>query len=98
MNEIKWRRAKAGTNFGKDTVVVYDGDPDARLVRCAVHDCFYIHVEDLMELPTETKNDNDYDEGTICKETSPTASLSANFSGRGGYDLQGRYVYPQRDE
>ena len=51
--EIKWRKAKAGKNFGKDTVVIYDGDPDARLVRCAVYDCKYIHVEDLLNLPVD---------------------------------------------
>lgn len=52
-SEIKWRKAKAGHNFGKDTVVLYNGDPDARLVRCAVNDCIYIHVEDLLKLPKE---------------------------------------------
>ena len=51
--EIKWRKAKAGKNFGKDTIVIYDGDPDARLVRCAVYDCKYIHVEDLLNLPVD---------------------------------------------
>lgn len=50
---IKWRKAKAGRNFGKDTVVLYNGDPDARLVRCAIYDCIYIHVEDLLKLPKE---------------------------------------------
>lgn len=50
---ITWRKAKAGHNFGKDTVVLYNGDPDARLVRCAVNDCIYIHVEDLLKLPKE---------------------------------------------
>ena len=50
---IVWRKAKAGKNFGKDTVVIYDGDPDARLVRCAVYDCKYIHVEDLLNLPVD---------------------------------------------
>lgn len=53
MKGLKWRRAKAGKNFGKDTVVIYDGDPDTRLVRCAVYDCFYIHVDDLLQLPVE---------------------------------------------
>ena len=50
---LMWRRAKAGRNFGKDTVVLNDGDPDARLVKCAVYDCLYIHVEDLKKLPIE---------------------------------------------
>lgn len=50
---IVWRKAKAGHNFGKDTVVLYNGDPDARLVRCAIYDCIYIHVEDLLKLPKE---------------------------------------------
>lgn len=51
--ELRWRKAKAGKNFGKDTIVLYNGDPDARLVRCAVYDCIYIHVEDLLKLPKE---------------------------------------------
>lgn len=50
---IVWRKAKAGKNFGKDTVVINDGDPDARLVRCAVYDCKYIYVEDLLNLPVD---------------------------------------------
>lgn len=53
--KLMWRRAKAGHNFGKDTVVIPDGDPDARLVRCAVHDCIYISIEDLKKLPIESK-------------------------------------------
>ena len=48
-----WRHAKAGRNFGKDTIVYYDGDPDPRLVKCAIHDCIYIHVNDLKNLPIE---------------------------------------------
>lgn len=55
--KLMWRRAKAGHNFGKDTVVIPDGDPDARLVRCAVHDCIYISVEDLKKLPIEKRGD-----------------------------------------
>ena len=50
---LKWRRAKAGRNFGKDTIVIPDNDPDPRLVRCAVYDCKYIHVEDLLKLPVD---------------------------------------------
>lgn len=53
INGIYWRKAKAGHNFGKDTVVLYNGDPDVRLVRCAVYDCIYIHIEDLLKLPKE---------------------------------------------
>lgn len=53
MKPIKWKRAKAGRNFGKDTIVIPDGDTDARLVRCAVYDCIYIPVEDLMQFPIE---------------------------------------------
>lgn len=48
-----WRRAKAGRSFGKDTIVLYDGDPDPRLVKCAVNDCIYIHVDDLKKLPID---------------------------------------------
>ena len=50
---LRWRRAKAGRNFGKDTVIIPDGENDARLVRCAVYDCKYIYVEDLLKLPIE---------------------------------------------
>ena len=46
-----WRHAKAGKNFGKDTVIIPDHEDEARLVRCAVYDCRYIHVEDLLKLP-----------------------------------------------
>ena len=56
LKPVVWRRAKSGRNFGKDTVVLYDGDPDARMVRCAVYDCKYIHVEDLLRLPVEDGN------------------------------------------
>ena len=56
INGLVWRKAKAGHNFGKDTIVLYDGDPDARMVRCAVYDCKYIHVEDLLRLPVEDGN------------------------------------------
>lgn len=55
-DELKWRRAKAGRAFGQDTLVIPDGDPDPRLVKCAVYDCKYIHVADLLKLPVE---DND---------------------------------------
>lgn len=48
-----WRHAEAGRSFGKDTIVLYDGDPDPRLVRCAVNDCIYIHVDDLKKLPID---------------------------------------------
>ena len=51
--KVMWRRAKAGRAFGKDTIVLYDNDPDARLVKCAVNDCYYIHIEDLKKLPKE---------------------------------------------
>ena len=50
---LMWRHAKAGRSFGKDTIVIYDGDPDPRLVRCAVNDCVYIHVDDLKKLPID---------------------------------------------
>ena len=53
-----WQKAKAGRNLGKDAIVIYDGDPDARLervsmVRCAINDCKFIYIEDLLNLPTE---------------------------------------------
>jgi len=54
---LMWRRAKAGHAFGRDTVVLYDGDPDARLVRCAVNDCIYISVDDLKKLPVEDEKE-----------------------------------------
>lgn len=55
---LMWRRAKAGRALGKDAIVIYDGDPDARLercslVKCAIKDCRYIYIEDLLKLPTE---------------------------------------------
>ena len=50
---LMWRRAKAGRSFGKDTIVLYDGDPDPRLVRSAVNDCIYIYVDDLKKLPID---------------------------------------------
>lgn len=53
MKPICWKRAKAGRNFGKDTIIIPDGDKDARLVRCAVYDCIYILVEDLLQFPIE---------------------------------------------
>lgn len=53
MEGLKWRRAKAGRNFGEDTLVISDGDPDARLVRCAVYDCIYISVNELKRLPID---------------------------------------------
>lgn len=61
MSKITWRRAKAGTHFGKDTIVMYDNAPDVQLARYAVFDCFYIHVEDLKDLPKDGEaelNDN----------------------------------------
>ena len=46
----KWRMAKAGTRFDNDAVIVGIGDDkDPRLVRCAVNDCWYILVKDLVE-------------------------------------------------
>lgn len=52
---LMWRHAEAGRSFGKDTIVLYDGDPDARLVRCAVNDCIYISVDELKKLPVENE-------------------------------------------
>ena len=59
---VMWHRAKAGRSLGKDAIVVYDGDPDARLervsmVKCAIHDCKYIYVEDLLKLPVENETE-----------------------------------------
>ena len=53
MKEIGWRTAKAGRNFGKDTLVIPidTQNSDARLCRCAVWDCYYISIEDLKLLP-----------------------------------------------
>lgn len=61
MRKITWRRAKAGTHFGKDTIVMYDNASDVQLARYAVFDCFYIHMEDLKDLPKDGEaelNDN----------------------------------------
>lgn len=51
--DIRWHRAKAGHAFGKEAIVIYDGDPDPRLVKCAIYDCKYILVEDLKKLPAD---------------------------------------------
>lgn len=44
---IKWKRMKAGFRFPADAVVLYDGDPDPRLSRCAIYDGHYLLVKDL---------------------------------------------------
>ena len=56
--EIKWKKAKAGRRFDGDTVVLYEGDPDARLSRCAINDCIYIPVDELRKLPVEDGENN----------------------------------------
>ena len=38
---------KAGFRFPADAVVLYDGDPDPRLSRCAIYDGHYLLVKDL---------------------------------------------------
>ena len=53
MEEIKWKRMKMGYRFPADALVIYDGDPDPRLSRCAVYDGYYILVKDLYALPKE---------------------------------------------
>lgn len=53
MSTIKWHKAKAGRAFGKDTIVLYDNDPDARLVKCAFNDCWYIYIDELKTLPKD---------------------------------------------
>lgn len=53
METLKWKKAKAGKKFNGDTVVIYNNDMDARLVRCAINDCIYIPVEELKKLPIE---------------------------------------------
>ena len=53
MGEIKWKRMKMGYRFPADALVLYDGDPDPRLSRCAVYDGYYILVKDLYALPKE---------------------------------------------
>ena len=53
MEEIKWKRMKMGYRFPADAIVIYDGDPDPRLSRCAVYDGYYILVKDLYALPKE---------------------------------------------
>jgi len=52
-NEIQWKRVKMGHRFPSDAIVLYDGDPDPRLSRCAVYDGYYILVKDLMQFPKE---------------------------------------------
>ena len=53
MEEIKWKRMKMGYRFPADALVIYDGDPDPRLSRCAVYDGYYILVKDLQAMPKE---------------------------------------------
>lgn len=47
MNDIKWKRMKMGYRFPSDALVLYDGDPDPRIARCAIYDGYYLLVEDL---------------------------------------------------
>ena len=59
---VMWHRAKAGHAFREDAVVIYKGDPDARLetasmVRCTIHDCQYILISELKKLPVENETE-----------------------------------------
>lgn len=54
--ELMWLFAKAGTKFPADALVVGSGeDKDPRIVRCAVNDCYYLVVSDI--LPRESVTD-----------------------------------------
>lgn len=46
---------KAGTNLPGDCIVLYYGDPDPRIARCAIYDGHYIPVSELKELPINEK-------------------------------------------
>lgn len=58
-NVPAWRMCKAGYKFDSDAIVIGLGeDKDPRLVRCAVNDCSYILVKDLIKkLPVIEEND-----------------------------------------
>lgn len=57
MDNLKWRKCKAGYKFPCDAIVIPQDerttDTDPRLVRCAVWDSIYILVSDLKKLPIE---------------------------------------------
>ena len=55
MDNIKWKRAKAGCRFQEDVLYIPDGSKDARLGRCAIWDCIYIPIVDLMKLPIDNE-------------------------------------------
>ena len=47
--ELMWLFAKAGTKFPADALVFGTGeDKDPRIVRCAVNDCYYLVVSDIL--------------------------------------------------
>ncbi len=50
MDELKWKRVKAGMRFPSDALVVYDHDPDPRLSRCAIYDGWYMLISDLRRI------------------------------------------------
>lgn len=55
MKGLVWKRMKAGHRFPSEAVVMYDGDPDPRLSKCAVYDGYYLLVEELNTcIPKET--------------------------------------------
>ena len=55
IQDLKWKRMKAGLHFPSEAVVIYDHDPDPRLSRCSIYDGWYIPVRDLIEaIPKET--------------------------------------------
>ena len=54
MNELKWKRMKAGFRVPAAAIVMYDGDPDPRLSMCAIYDGYYIIVDELKKnIPKE---------------------------------------------
>lgn len=49
-NILVWRCAKAGTKFPSEALVISDSDPDPHLCMCAINDCEYILVKDIINL------------------------------------------------
>ncbi len=50
-----WHTAKSGKIFPGDCLVISKQDPDPHICRCAIFDCQYLPIQDLIDLPIENQ-------------------------------------------